>query len=93
MSAIELLLLLLPAAAELGPGVSGADADWDWDWEIAREMNQSRPPRLCCLRGASPVDDEGVSVTWEGEARVVIDDGDDDGGSGVTSGILRGRAV
>lgn len=76
----------MSASDSLGRGDGGADADWDW--EIAREMNQSRPPR-CRLRDSTREDDDvRVPVAWiELEGTGAGIDGDDEEGSGVASGV------
>jgi hypothetical protein len=77
----------MSASESLGRGDGGADADWDWDWEIAREMNQSWPPR-CRLRDSTRADDARVPVEWiELEGTGAVIDGDDEEGSGVASGV------
>jgi hypothetical protein len=74
----------MSASESLGRGDGGADADWDW--EIAREMNQSQPPR-CRLRDSTREDGARVPVGWiELEGAGAMIDGDDEEGSGVASG-------
>src|SRR6267154_5575922 len=74
----------MSASESLGRGDGGADADWDC-WEIAREMNQSWPPR-CRLRDSSRADDARVPVAWiELEGTGAVIDGDDEERSRVAS--------
>jgi hypothetical protein len=73
----------MSASELLDRGDGGADADWDW--EIAREMNQSRPPRYR-LRDSTRADDARVPVAWiELDGTGAVIDGDDEEGSGVVS--------
>lgn len=83
----------MSASELLGRDDRGTDADWDW--EIAREMNQSWPPR-CRLRDSTREDDASVPVAWielEGGAGAVIDGDDDEEGSGVAAGVRWGVAL